>query len=137
MGAKIIRIVLKPDTYRIIYMFYQKIGSLIFDKSLEDVVDREEDYLIDNIIYLFRELDSYVEMSDYDETKNAVFQFEMVSSEGNNVKRKTVLLSKRQATQTASLEGRIEKILTGNHEVDTAALLNLLSKKMNEDGHES
>ena len=117
--------------------FYQKIGSLIFDKSLEDVVDREEDYLIDNIIYLFRELDSYVEMSDYDETKNAVFQFEMVSSEGNNVKRKTVLLSKRQATQTASLEGRIEKILTGNHEVDTAALLNLLSKKMNEDGHES
>ena len=117
--------------------FYEKVGSLIFDKSLVNVVDGEEDYLIDNILYLFRELDSYVEMSDYDETKNAVFHFEIVSSGGNNVKRKTVVLPKSQATQTASLEGRIEKILTGNHEVDTAALLQLLSKKMKEDGDES
>ena len=117
--------------------FYEKVGSLIFDKSLVNVVDGEEDYLIDNILYLFRELDSYVEMSDCDETKNAVFHFEIVSSGGNNVKRKTVVLPKSQATQTASLEGRIEKILTGNHEVDTAALLQLLSKKMKEDGDES
>lgn len=117
--------------------FYEKIGSLIFDKSLVNVTDGEEDYLIDNILYLFRELDSYVEMSVVDETKNEVFHFEMVSSGGNNVKRKTVVLSKRQATQTASLGNKIEKILTGNQEVDTAALLQLLSKKMREDDHES
>lgn len=117
--------------------FYEKIGSLIFDKSLVNIADGEEDYLIDNILYLFRELDSYVEMSDYDETKNEIFHFEMVSSGGNNVKRKTVVLSKRQATKTALLEGKIAKLLTGNHEVDTAALLQLLSKKMKEDGYES
>lgn len=117
--------------------FYEKIGSLIFDKSLVNITDGEEDYLIDNLLYLFRELDSYVEMSDYDETKNEVFHFEMVSSSGNNVKRKTVVLSKKQATQTASLEDRIAKILTGNHEVDTAALLQLLSRKMKEEGYES
>lgn len=116
--------------------FYEKIGSLIFDKSLVNVTDGEEDYLIDNILYLFRELDNYVEMSDYDETNNEVFHFEMVSSGGNNVKRKTVVLSKKQVTQTASLEGKIAKLLTGNHEVDTAALLQLLSKKMKEDGYE-
>ena len=102
-----------------------------------NITDGEEDFLIDNLLYLFRELDSYVEVSDYDETKNEVFHFEMVSTGGNNVKRKTVVLSKKQATQTASLEGKIEKILTGNHEVDTAALLQLLSKKMREDGYES
>lgn len=117
--------------------FYEKIGSLIFDKSLENVTDGEEDYLIDNILYLFRELDGYVEMSNFDETKNEVFHFEMLSSVGNNVKRKTVVLSKKQATQTASLESKIEEILTGNHEIDTAALLGLLSKKMKEDGYES
>ena len=117
--------------------FYEKIGSLIFDKSLVNVTDGEEDYLIDSILYLFRELDSYVEMSTYDETKNAVFHFEILSSRGDNVKRKTVVLSKRQATQTASLENKIAKILTGNHEVDIAALLQLLSKKMKEGGHES
>ena len=117
--------------------FYEKIGSLIFDKSLVNITDGEEDYLIDNILYLFRELDSYVEMSHYDETKNEVFHFEMVSSGGNNVKRQTVVLSKRQATQTASLEDKIAEILTGNNEVDTAALLHLLSKKMKEDGYES
>ena len=102
-----------------------------------NITDGEEDYLIDNILYLFRELDSYVEMSHYDETKNEVFHFEMVSSGGNNVKRQTVVLSKRQATQTASLEDKIAEILTGNNEVDTAALLHLLSKKMKEDGYES
>ncbi len=117
--------------------FYEKIGSLIFDKSLVNITDGEEDYLIDNLLYLFRELDSYVEMSDYDETKNEMFHFEMVSSGGKNVKRKTVVLSKKRAIQTASLEDRIEKILTGNHEVDTAVLLQLLSKRMKEDGHES
>ncbi len=116
--------------------FYEKIGSLIFDKSLVNITDGEEDYLIDNILYLFRELDGYVEMSDYDETKNEVFRFEMVSSGGNNVKRKTVVLSKRQATQSASLEGKIAKLLTGNYEVDTVALLQLLSKKVKEDGYE-
>lgn len=117
--------------------FYEKIGSLIFDKSLVNVTDGEEDYLIDNILYLFRELDSYVEMSDFDETKNEIFHFEVVSSGGNNVKRKTVVLSKKQVTQTDSLEVKIAKVLTGNHEVDTAALLQLLSKRMKEDGNES
>lgn len=117
--------------------FYEKIGSLIFDKSLVNIADGEEDYLIDNILYLFRELDSYVEMSDYDETKNAVFHFEMVSNGGNNVKRRTVVLSKGQESQTASLEDKIAKMLTGNHEVDTAALLQLLSKRMKEDGYDS
>ena len=57
----------------------------------------------------------------------------MVSSGGNNVKRKTVVLSNKQAAQTASLEDKIAKLLTGNHEVDTVALLQLLSKKMKED----
>jgi len=110
--------------------FYEKIGSLIFDKALVKVTDGEEDYLIDNILYLFRELDCYVEMSDYDEKENEVFHFEMASSNGNNVKRRTVVLSKKQEEQTTALEARLEKDLSGNQEVDAAALLRLLSKKI-------
>ena len=117
--------------------FYEKIGSLIFDKSLVNITDGEEDYLIDNILYLFRELDNYVEISDYDETKNEVYNFEMVSSGGKNVRRKTVVLTKTQAARTTLLEEKIEKILTGHKEEDTAVLLHLLSKKMKEDEHES
>ena len=117
--------------------FYEKIGSLIFDKPLVKIVDGEEDYLIDNILYLFRELDSYVEMSEYDEKENEVFHFEMASSIGGNVKRKTVVLSKRQVEQTTALESRLEKILSGNQQVDAAALLRLLSKKIKESGYES
>ena len=117
--------------------FYEKIGSLIFDKSLENIADGEEDYLIDNILYLFRELDRYVDISDFDDSKNEVFHFEMVSSGGINVKRHTVVLSKIQATQTASLEDKIAKMLTGNSEVNTAALLKLLSKEIKEGDHES
>lgn len=117
--------------------FYEKIGSLIFDKSLVNITDGEEDYLIDNILYLFRELDNYVEISDYDETKNEVYYFEMVSSGGKNVRRKTVVLTKTQAARTTLLEEKIEKILTGNQEEDTAVLLHLLSKKMKEDEHGS
>ena len=117
--------------------FYEKIGSLIFDKNLVKVVDGEEDYLIDSILYLFRELDSYVEMSDYDEKENEVFHFEMASSNGDNVKRRTVVLSKRQIEKTVALESRLEKILSGNQEVDAAALLRLLRKKIINDAHES
>ena len=102
-----------------------------------NITDGEEDYLIDNILYLFRELDNYVEISDYDETKNEVYNFEMVSSGGKNVRRKTVVLTKTQAARTTLLEEKIEKILTGNQEEDTAVLLHLLSKKMKEDEHGS
>jgi len=117
--------------------FYEKIGSLIFDKPLMKVADGEEDYLIDNILYLFRELDSYVEMSKYDEKENEVFHFEMASSSGSNIKRKTIVLSKRQVVQTFALESKLEKMLSGNQQVDAAALLRLLSKKIKEGGYES
>ncbi len=117
--------------------FYEKIGSLIFDKPLMKVADGEEDYLIDNILYLFRELDSYVEMSKYDEKENEVFYFEMASSSGSNIKRKTVVLSKRQVVQTSALESKLEKMLSGNQQVDAAALIRLLSKKIKEGGYES
>ena len=48
-----------------------------------------------------------------------------------------MVLSKIQATQTASLEDKIAKMLTGNSEVNTAALLKLLSKEIKEGDHES
>lgn len=81
-------------------------------------------------------MDSYVEMSDYDETENEVFHFEMASNGGDTVKRRTVVLSKRQVAQTTSLESKISKMLSGNQEVDTAVLLKLLSKKINGGSHE-
>ncbi len=118
-------------------VFYEKIGSLIFDKALVKVTDGEEDYLTDNILYLFRELDSYVEMSDYDETENEVFHFEVASNSGKNVKRSTVVLSKSQNDKTVSLEKQLEKMLTGNQEVDAAALLRLLSRKIKDEAYES
>ncbi len=117
--------------------FYEKIGSLIFDKALVKVSDGEEDYLIDNLLYLFRELDSYVEMSDYDEKENEMFCFEITSSNGDNVKRRTVVLPKRQVEQAIVLEDRLEKILSGNLEIDAAALLKLLRKKIKVGNHES
>ena len=117
--------------------FYEKIGSLIFDKPLVKVVDGEEDYLIDSILYLFRELDSYVEMSDYDESENEVFHFEMASNSGDNVRRRTVVLSKKQVEQTTALELRLEKALSGNQQIDAAALLRLLSKKIKEGSYEN
>lgn len=117
--------------------FYEKIGSLIYDKPLMKVADGEEDYLIDNILYLFREIDSYVEISEYDEKENEVFLFEMASSSGSNIKRKTIVLSKRQIEQTTALESKLETILSGNQQVDAAALLRLLSKMIKESGYES
>lgn len=117
--------------------FYEKIGSLIFDKALVRVSDEEEDYLIDNILYLFRELDSYVSISDYDDKENEVYQFEMASSIGDNVKRRTVVLSRKQATQSSALENKISKILTGNPEIDMAVLLRLISKKIKTEKNES
>ena len=53
------------------------------------------------------------------------------------MRRKTVVLTKTQAARTTLLEEKIEKILTGNQEEDTAVLLHLLSKKMKEDEHGS
>lgn len=113
--------------------FYECIGSIVYDKSLDNIMDNEEEYLIDNIVYLFRELDRCVEISKYDESKNQIYNIELASSSGLHIKQKTFVFSNAKNKEVADMEHKIEKFISENTEIGTCAMLKLLSKFIKKD----
>lgn len=53
--------ILSPATDKI--SWYQSLSYIILDKQLDNLIDEEEAYLIDNLIHLFKELDKYIDIS--------------------------------------------------------------------------
>ena len=96
-------------------------------------MDNEEEYLIDNIVYLFRELDRCVEISKYDESKNQIYNIELASSSGLHIKQKTFVFSNAKNKEVADMEQKIEKFISENTEIGTCAMLKLLSKFIKND----
>jgi hypothetical protein len=58
--------------------FFEKVGNAILDKKLEQTVDNEEVYLIDEMLHLFREIERYVSISEEVEanSNDEVYNFE-------------------------------------------------------------
>lgn len=110
--------------------FYESIGNVVLDKPLEEIKDEEEELLIDNTLYYFRELDRSVEVSKYNETDNDVYSIELTSNVGESIKNNTVILSKSKKKEVNDIEAKIAKLVDGKNEVGTAAMLQLLGKMM-------
>lgn len=110
--------------------FYESIGNVVLNKPLEDIADNEEDLLIDNILYYFRELDRCVEISKYDESSNNVYSVELTSSIGDNIKNNTIVLSKSKQQEVEDIESKIAELLKGHTDTGACAMLQLLGKMM-------
>lgn len=113
--------------------WYQSLAYIILDKQLEMLLDEEEAYLVDNLVYSFKELLKYIDISSKGLTgEDNFFRFEMISNNGA-VTQQMIQLSTNKVKQAEDLESKIDQLLSGNNDIDSYALLSILKKKLNND----
>ena len=111
--------------------FYEKIGIVIFDKRLDATRDSEEELLINNILFLFSELDRYSSISSIEDTTvEEVYNFELASSKGDFSKSQTYKLAKSKSQQASEMQEKIESLLTGDLDLDVCVLLKMLNERI-------
>jgi len=116
--------------------WYQSICYVVLNKSLDNLRDEEEVLLIDNLIFLFREIEKYIEISKIvDKNSNdEVFKFEMVSTNGT-ISPQAYRLPETQKSNAEILENKITKILSGDTNLDICTLLKILNDKLKQENN--
>ncbi|MBR5353958.1 MAG: hypothetical protein IK126_09610 [Bacteroidales bacterium] len=112
--------------------WYQSICYTILDQRLDTLRDEQEDKLVDDLVYMFRECEKYSDISRKikDSDNSEAYSFDMVTNQGTNIRTQTYILPERDRKQSSELEEKINRILSGNNNVDICTLLSLLNKKM-------
>ena len=113
--------------------WYQSLAYVILDKQLENLLDEEEAYLIDNLIHLFKELDKYIDISRQNlEHEDNFIRIEMISNDGA-ISPQVVRLNKSKIDVAQKIEKQIDKLLSGDSEVDAYALLMILKRRLGDE----
>ena len=88
--------------------------------------------LADDLVYLFRECEKYSDISQKigDSEKNEAYSFDMVTNRGTSVRTQTYVLPEKDKSKADDLEQKINKLLSGDNNIDVCALLSILNKKM-------
>ena len=112
--------------------WYQSICYTILEQRLDALRDEQEDKLADDLVYLFRECEKYSDISQKvgDSDKNEAYSFDMVTNKGTNVRTQTYVLPEKDKSKADDLEQKINKLLSGDNNIDVCALLSILNKKM-------
>ena len=112
--------------------WYQSICYTILEQRLDALRDEQEDKLADDLIYLFRECEKYSDISHKagDSEKNEAYSFDMVTNKGTNVRTQTYVLPEKDKSKADELEKKINKLLSGDNNIDVCTLLSILNKKM-------
>ena len=112
--------------------WYQSICYTILEQRLDTLKDEQEDKLVDDLVYLFRECEKYADISQKvnDSEKNEAYSFDMVTNKGTNVRTQTYILPEKDKHKAEDLEKKISKLLSGDTNIDVCTLLSILNKKM-------
>ena len=114
--------------------FYEKICSVVIDKPLVNLKDKEEESLLDNVIFLFHELDRHIIISTVDAGADEVFNFEIASTSHAMTHSQTFRLPEIQKEKAQSISRSIEQILSGDTNLDVCILLRMLNEKLSNNG---
>ncbi len=112
--------------------WYQAICYPVLNHPLEKLRDEEEDSLLEELIFLFRECEKYADISkktNNDENTEA-YSFDMVTNRGTNLRTQTFVLREQDKERSSELEQKINEILSNDINVDVCTLLKILDKKM-------
>jgi len=113
--------------------FFEKVCNVIFDKRLDQTTDSEEDILIDKLLFLFRELERYTDISKTltcGAVDDEIYNFEMVSNVGHSKASQTYRLPNVQKSKASEIENKINEALSGDIELDVCVLLRMLNEKL-------
>lgn len=112
--------------------FIERISSVVLDKQLYKLRDKEEEALLDNIIFLFYELDRYVGISEVAESDSddTLYSFGLLNTNGVNEQQKTYRLPKPKRAEVQKRKAELEKLLSGDSNLDVCILLEMLADKI-------
>lgn len=110
--------------------FYEKICNVVIDKQLVQMRDKEEESLLDNLIFFFHELDRHVAISSMDAGSDEVFNFEIASTSHAMAHSQTYRLPEKQKAKAKGISQAIEALLTGDSNLDVCVLLKMLNEKL-------
>lgn len=112
--------------------WYQSICYTILEQRLDALRDEQEDKLADDLAYLFRECEKYSDISQKigDSEKNEAYSFDMVTNRGTSVRTQTYVLPEKDKSKADDLEQKINRMLSGDTNIDVCALLSILNKKI-------
>lgn len=111
--------------------WYESICYVVIDKPLTELKDNEEELLIDSIRHLLNILTKFVNISaitranEHDE----IYNIELVSTQGV-IKPQSFVLPQNQRDKTLELELIIDKILSGDDNLDICTLLRVINRKI-------
>ena len=113
--------------------WYQSICYTILEQKLDALRDEQEDKLVDDLVYLFRECEKYSSISQKltNSDKSDAYSFDMVTNRGTNVRTQTYILPEKDKKRAAELEKQINKLLSVSEDnVSVCTLLSILNKKL-------
>lgn len=112
--------------------FIERISSVVLDKQLYKLKDKEEEALLDNIIFLFYELDRYIGISEIAEenSEDTLYSFGLLNTNGVNEQQKTYRLPKPKLSLVQQKKNELEQMLSGDSNLDVCILLELLADKI-------
>lgn len=114
--------------------WYQSICYPVLEHKLESLRDEEEDKLADDLIYLFRECEKYVDISNRLVADNdTAYSFDMVTNTGSNIRTQTFVFSEKDKNKVLELEEKITKLLSGDNNIDICSMLEIINKKLKTD----
>lgn len=112
-------------------LWYQSICYPILDHKLETLRDEEEEKLLDDIVFLFRECEKYSDISKKTKADNdKAYSFDLVTNEGTSIRTQTFVLPEKEKKRADELEKKIFSILQGESDIEICTLLSVLNKKL-------
>ncbi len=111
--------------------WYESICYVLLNKPLSSLKDSEEALLIDSLQHMFNALTKFVDISAVatEGTKNEIYRFDLASTEGT-ISSKAFVLPESQKDRVGELEKSIDKILSGDENIDVCTLLRILNKRL-------
>lgn len=114
-------------------LWYQSICYTVLEHRLDSLRDEQEEKLVADLIYLFRECEKYADISRKTNNidKDEAYSFDMVTNRGTNLRTQTYILPEKDKLHAVKLEEKINQILSGDNNIDVCTLLAVLNKKIN------
>lgn len=112
-------------------LWYQSVCYPILEHKLEAMRDEEEEKLLDDIVFLFRECEKYSDISKKSKSDtDDAYSFDLVTNQGTSIRTQTFILPEKEKKRADDLEKQIISILQGESDVEICALLSVLNRKL-------
>lgn len=110
--------------------FIEKISNAVIDKRLSQIKDNEEERLIEDLLYLFGELDQFVSISSFDTENGEVYNINVASNTDPERISRTIILPEAEKPKVEHIMSSIQGLLTGDTNIDSCILMKLLNNNM-------